>query len=185
MDLPVAQEARVFEAGNQPQNAGLLAELQMILEADQVVTVGAQIFLAQLHDRPRRLAGARIAQAHRLHGAEAQRIAAAAGKHFDRQAALKVIQLLPLLGFGGFGCKQRIQKAVELLAVHGAVDVVGGALIPAGGHVDAIHVDGFGIDDGRDGIVEGQVAEPVSRSISRLSASEVSGPVARIVHIAP
>ena len=51
-----------------------------------------------------------------------------------------------------------LEKAVELFAVHGAVDVVGGALVPAGGHVDAVHVDGFGFDDGRDGVVEGQVS---------------------------
>ena len=104
-----------------------------------------------------RLAGARIAQADGLHGAEAQRVAAAAGEHLDGQAAFEVVELLPLFGFGGFGGEQGIEEAVVLLAVHGAVDVVGGALVPARGEVDALHVDGFGIDDGRDGIVERQV----------------------------
>ena len=97
MNLPVAQEARVFQAGNQAQHARLLAELEMVLEADQVVAVGAQVLLAQLHHGPGRLAGARIAQAHRLHGAEAQRVAAAAGQHLDGQAAFEIVQLLPLL----------------------------------------------------------------------------------------
>ena len=99
-----------------------------------------------------------IAQAHGLHGAEAEGVAAAAGEDFDGQAALEVVELLPLLGFGGFGGEQRVEEAVVLGAVHGAVDVVGGALVPAGGHVDAVHIDGVGIDDGGDGVVEGQVA---------------------------
>jgi hypothetical protein len=156
MNLAVAQEARVFEAGNQAQHAGLLAELQMVLKADQVVAVGAQVFLAQLHHGPGRLAGARIAQAHGLHGAEAQACRGRGGPGFQGQAAFKIIQLLPLFGFGGLGGQQRIEKAVVLGAIHGAVDVVGGALVPAGGKVDALHVDGFGIDDGGDGIVESQ-----------------------------
>ena len=49
VDLPVAQEPRVLQAGNQAQHAGLIAELQVILKADQVVGIGAQIFLPQLH----------------------------------------------------------------------------------------------------------------------------------------
>ena len=158
MNLAVAQEARVFEAGNEAQDASLLAELEMILEADEVVAVGAQILFAQLHDGPGSFAGARIAQANGLHGTEAEGVAAAAGQHFDGQAAFEIVELLPFLGFGGFGGEQRVEKAVELLAVHGAVDVVGSAFVPAGGHVDAIHVDGFGIDDGGDGVVEGEVA---------------------------
>src|ERR1700680_5139642 len=39
MDLPIAQEARVFESRNQPQNARLLAKFQMILESAQVVGI--------------------------------------------------------------------------------------------------------------------------------------------------
>jgi hypothetical protein len=40
MDLTVAQEACVLQAGNEPQHAGLLGEFQMILESDEVVAVG-------------------------------------------------------------------------------------------------------------------------------------------------
>ena len=39
----------------------------------------------------------------------------------------------------------------------GAVDVVGGAFVVAGGEEDAVHVDGGGVDDGGDGVVEGEV----------------------------
>ena len=76
----------------------------MVLEADEVVAIGAEVFLAELHDGPGRLAGARIAQAHGLHGAEAQRVRAAAGEDFGGEG-LRTAQVLfihdkriPLLG---------------------------------------------------------------------------------------
>src|ERR1035438_4269200 len=128
MNLAEAQEARILKPGNQAQYAGLLAKFEMVLESDQVVAVGAQILLAQLHHGPGGLAGAGIAQADWLHGAEAEGVAASPGEDLDGQAAFEVLQLLPLFGLGGLGGQQRIEKTVELLAVHGAVDVVGGAL---------------------------------------------------------
>ena len=48
MDLSVAQEFGVLQARDHAQNAFLFAELQMVLEADEVITIGAQIFHAQL-----------------------------------------------------------------------------------------------------------------------------------------
>ncbi len=62
----------------------------MVLEAHQVEAVGAQIFLAKLHDGPGTAAGARIEQAHGFHGPEAQRIAAAAGQFLDGQAGFEI-----------------------------------------------------------------------------------------------
>ena len=77
MNLPEAQEAGILEARDQPQHPSLIAELDVVLKSHQVLRVGPQIFLPQLHDRVRRLAGFRIAQSHRLHGTEAQSVAAA------------------------------------------------------------------------------------------------------------
>ena len=96
MNLPVTQEACILEARNQPQHARLFAELEVILKADQVIAVGAQVFFAKLHHGPRREPGARIAQPYRLHRPETQRIAPAPGQHLNRQAALKIVELLPL-----------------------------------------------------------------------------------------
>ena len=45
MNLPVAQKMRMLEARDHAQDPRLFAELEMILKADQVVGVGAQIFL--------------------------------------------------------------------------------------------------------------------------------------------
>jgi len=155
--LAVAQEARVLKSRNEAQDAGLVAPFQVILEADEVVAVGAQILFAQLNDGPRSLAGARIAQADGLHGAESQSVAAAAGEDFNRQAAFEIVELLPLFRFGGFGGEQRVEEAIVFLAIHGAVDVVGRAFVPARGEVNAFHVDGLGIDDRGDGIVKREV----------------------------
>ena len=90
MDLAEAQELGVLQAGDQAQDARLLAELHMVLEADQVEALGAQILLAELHHGPGTPAGARIVEAHRLHGAEAQGVAAAARDLLDGQAGLEV-----------------------------------------------------------------------------------------------
>ena len=54
----------------------LLAVLQLGLEADDVPQRAERIVLAELHDGPRPLAGARIAQPDRLHRPEAQASAA-------------------------------------------------------------------------------------------------------------
>ena len=102
MDLPVAQELRVFEARNQAQNPLLFGETKMILKADQVVAVGAQILLAQLHGGVRTPARARIDQAHRLHRTEAQRIAAAPRDLLDRQAGFEVRHVVRNVRFGRF-----------------------------------------------------------------------------------
>ena len=157
MDLPIAQEPRVLKAGNQPQHARLVAIFQVILEADQVVGVGAQVFLAQLHHRIRPFAGTRIVKPHGLHGAKTQGVTPAPPNLFDRQTAFKVVQLLPVMAFHRLGGNQRVIKTVILLFGEGAIDVVRGALAIARRHVDLAHVDGVGFDDRADGVIEEQV----------------------------
>ena len=56
--------------------------------------------------------------------------------------------LFPVFGGDGFGGDEGVEEAVVLLFGEGAVDVVGGAFVPAGGEVDLVHVDGGGVDDG-------------------------------------
>ena len=45
MNLTELQELGVFESGNRPKHACLLAITQMILKSDQAVRVGHQVFL--------------------------------------------------------------------------------------------------------------------------------------------
>jgi hypothetical protein len=66
--------------------------------------------------------------------------------------------LFPLFGGDGLGGGEGLEEDFVLFLGEGAVDVVGGALVPAGGEVDLVHVDGAGVDDGGDGVVEGEVA---------------------------
>ncbi len=94
VDLAVAQEGGVFEAGDQAEDVGLFAELEVVLEADEVVAVGSEVFLAELHDGVGPLAGARVGQAGGLHGAEAEGVAAAARGLLDGQTAFEVLELV-------------------------------------------------------------------------------------------
>src|SRR5437868_1855066 len=99
MDLAIAQEASVFKAGNQTQHARLLAEFQMVLEADQVIGIRPQILLPQLHRGIRYAPGAWIFQPDRFHGAETQSVAAPPRNLLDGKTTFEIVQLLPLALF--------------------------------------------------------------------------------------
>ena len=129
MNLAEAHELGAFEARDQAQNPRLLAESQVVLESHQVVAVGAQVLLAQLHHGVRPAPGARIDQSHRLHGAEAQRLAAAPRQLFDGQAGFEIRRLVFRdMGRHALAGEQRVEEALVLLAVERAVDVVVGAV---------------------------------------------------------
>ena len=132
----------------------------MVLKAHQVVGVRAQILAAQLHHRPRRLPGPRIAQAHRLHRPKARRVPPAPRQLLDRQAALEVLQLLPLLRLHALRRYQRIVEAVVLFLGHRAVDVVRRALVPPRRHVHPLAVDRIRLHNRRDRVVKRQVLLP-------------------------
>ena len=77
---------------------GLLAVLELGLEADHVVERAEPIVLAQLHDRIGLvLRGMRIGESERLHRPVPQRLAAALGHHLDRQAAVEIGGCLPVV----------------------------------------------------------------------------------------
>ena len=92
-----------------------------------------------------------------LHRTKAKGVAAAARGFFDGETAFEVLQFLPLFGLHFFGGDKGIEEAVVLSFGEGAVDVVGGAFVPARGEVDLLHVDRGSVDDGRDGVIEGEV----------------------------
>ena len=159
---PKRRNSAFSQARDQAQHARLLAELHVVLKSDQVEALGAQIFLAKLHHGPGTASGARIVQAHRLHGTEAQRVAAAARDLLDRQAGLEVAGVV----FGnvrgdGVGLQQFVDEMLVLVAVERAIEIVVGAV---GGFAVArrpegdVGVDGFGIHDGADAVVEIEAA---------------------------
>jgi hypothetical protein len=119
---------RVFQAGDEAQDAGLVAELEVVLEADEVVAVGAQVLLAELDDGVGPAAGLGIGEADGLHGAEAEGVAAAAGGLFDGQTALRISigrqfevveGAAPRALRGRLGGGEGVEEAVVLLAVKG------------------------------------------------------------------
>ena len=162
VDLAEAQELGLLQARDQPQHARLFAELHMVLESDQVEALGAQIFLAKLHDGPGTASGARVVQAHRLHGTEAQRVAAAARDLLDRQAGLEVAGVVfGNVGGDGVGFQQFVHEMLVLVAVERAVEVVVGAVggfAVARRPVGDVGIDGLRIHDGADAVVEVEAA---------------------------
>ncbi len=74
MNLAEAQEFRSFQAGDHSEYAGLLGKLQMILEADEVVTVRHETLEPQLDRGIGTFSRSGIDQTHRLHRAKPERI---------------------------------------------------------------------------------------------------------------
>src|SRR6266550_2851506 len=96
----------------------------MVLKADEVVAVGAEIFLAELHDGVGPAAGFGIGEADGFHRAEAQGVATAASGLFDWEAAFEVLEFFwlgdsaeicdsagKMRGFFPFG-KLRVRMAI-------------------------------------------------------------------------
>ena len=160
MDLAVAQELGLFQAGDEAQHARLFAELHVVLETHQVEALGAQVLLAELHARIRAPAGARIGQPHRLHRAEAQRVAAAPRDLLDRQAGFEVAGVvLGDVGGDAGGGQQFVDEALVLLAVERAIEIVVrivGGLAVARGPERYRGIDRLRVHDRADAVVEVQ-----------------------------
>src|ERR1041385_7211269 len=97
MDLAITQKSGALQPGNQAEYARLVAVFEVILEADQVVRVGAQVLLPELHDGVGPLAGPWIVKANWLHGPVTQGVAPATCDLFDGQTPFKVVQVLPVV----------------------------------------------------------------------------------------
>ena len=78
----------------------MLAELEVVLEAYEVVAVGAEVLLAELDYGVGPAAGLGVGEAYGLHGAEAEGVAAAAGGLFDGEAAFEVLERRGVRGEG-------------------------------------------------------------------------------------
>src|SRR5215207_7578236 len=126
----------------------------MILEADEVVGVGHQILLPELHARVRLAPRPRVSQAHRLHRPVAQRIDPAPRQLFYRQTRLEPARLLETLERDALRADERLVETRVLLLTHRAVEVVVPALPVTRRAEGDARVDGIRRDDGRDGVVE-------------------------------
>ena len=108
MDHAEAHELGVLETRDQLQHARLLAPFHLRLEPDQAEVIAGQRVLPELHDRIGFAAGARVGEADRLHRPEPQRVHAAPGHDFDRQAALEELRIVELVQRGLLGAHQRV-----------------------------------------------------------------------------
>ena len=160
MKSPEARELGILQARDHPENARLLAVLQLGLEANHVPQRAKRVVLPQLHDGMRTPPGARIVEADGLHRSEAERVVAALGHDFDRQAPFEVWRRgFPILEDGFFAGEQRIDEVVVFRLRHRAVEIVGARasrpgfviarLAPDDGVVDAV-----AMHDGSDGVEE-------------------------------
>ena len=97
VNLSVAQEAGVFEPGDQAEHSRLLAELQMILKTLDVVTGLHQVFLPELNNGVRSAARGRIVQTDGAHRTETKCVDSTPRQFFDRQAGLEITRFLEFM----------------------------------------------------------------------------------------
>ena len=157
MDHAHAHELGIREAGDHAEDALLLAPLELGLEAHHREMAGRQVVLPELHHRERSTTRARIDEADRLHGPEAQRVAPAAGDDLDGQAALEEELVLEGVQLGALGRGQGLMEAVVLRLVERAVDVVVAPLAVARGAEGAREVDRLRLHHGAHRVVEVEV----------------------------
>ena len=157
------RELRLLQAGDHAEDPRLLGVAQLGLEADEVVERAERVVLTKLDHR----VGAafrlvRVGQADRLHRAVAQRVHPALRHHLDGQAAFEVGRaLLPLLEVDLLGGQQGVDEGAVFVLLEGAVDVVlagaaGAGLVVARLEPRLGQVHALQIDDGSDGVEEGQ-----------------------------
>src|SRR5258708_4003305 len=119
------RELGLLQAGDCAEEPRLLAVLELGLEAHDVPQGAERVVLAELHDGPWTMAGARIAQANGLHRSEAQGLRSARRDHLDRLAAVEIGRVvLPLLELGLVAGQESRDEGVVLVLVERAVEII-------------------------------------------------------------
>src|SRR4051812_13562393 len=96
----------------------------MVLKADQVIARRPQVLLTKLNNSVGSPTCARILEADRFQRSETKRVAAARRQLFDRETGLEERDLLVEVRFVRLRREDRVDEALILIAVHGAVDVI-------------------------------------------------------------
>ena len=151
----------------------------MVLETHQVIAVGAQIFLTQLHGGVGTASGARVDQAHRFHGAKAQGIASAPGDFFDRQARFEIRDVVGHVRIHGMRRHQLIDEVFVFRLVERTVQVVAGAvegLVVAGRREGDGAVDGVSVDNRADAVVKKEAVRTRKAGEARRECVAGQGP---------
>ena len=157
----VADEFGVFQAGDHGKDPFLFGELEVRLEADDIVQRSTAVILAQLDDSIRQFTRTGQFQADRLHRAIAHGVDTTASHDFDRHTAFKdTVVLFKFVEFGTFSRRQGLPEGFIFFFGKGAVQIVCPALAVTGRAVDLGHVQGVDGDDRRCGIVEMEIVFP-------------------------
>ena len=143
----------MFQPWNEAEYAPLLWPAQIGLEADEVIEIARQVIASQLDDGVGSLAGARVTQAHRTHGAKRQRLPPAPRQRFQWQAALEEawVFTLEISQLDGLGGEQGVNEALIFIAVQGAIEIIAAgidATSVAVGEKSNVHIYAFARDDG-------------------------------------
>src|SRR6266487_2530335 len=161
MKAAEAGELGPLETWNGPKDPRLLAVFELGLEAHHVEERAEAIVLAQLDDGVRLYARRmRIGEAERLHRPVAQCVAAALRHHLDRQAAVEIGRL-PIVEGDFLSRAQGVDERLVFFARERTIDVSGvraarARFVVARLAPGARHVDRIAVDDGADGIEEGE-----------------------------
>ena len=150
-------ELCVLQTGNHAENTSLLRPFEMCLEAYQIIKGGSGVILTQLYYCICFLAITRVNEAYRLQRAEAHGVLASCSHFLNRHAGFKYIMLKILYGSAFRIADSFPEGNVFLLRVEGAVEVVGAALVVAGGTVNLVIVQGIGGNNRCCGIKEVQI----------------------------
>ena len=133
MHHPEPDELRLLQTGNQPQHASLLAPLDLGLKPDEAEMIAGEVVLPELDDGVGFASGARVGQPDGLHRAEAQRLDAARGHDFDRQAPFEEPRVVELVERRLLGGDQRGMKPLVLVTGKRTVQIVPLPVIDAAG----------------------------------------------------
>ena len=121
----IAQKFRLFKARNHGKHPFLLAVAQMRLKADEVIRRPLRVVAPELDAGVRLAACPRVRQPDGLERPVRDRLMAAPGHNLDRHTALEHLRILKSMHFGALRRNKRVHKAVVLVLLHRAVDVVG------------------------------------------------------------
>src|SRR5947209_3025783 len=126
----------------------------MILKTHQIVAIGHQVFLTQLHGSIRNSTGLWIDQPDWFHWAKSKRVATSAGHFFDRQTAFKILSVFEAVKRYLFRRHQCIVKPLILLFRKWAIDVIITAFSVTSGFENDVVINRLSIYDRRDCVIE-------------------------------
>ena len=159
----ITQELCVLKSGDHAKYPSLLGESQVRLEADEVEHCSLAVLLAKLDNSVEFFSHAWVDEPYGLERSVAQGVIASLCHDLNGHTALKYLDVLlalfvKLLELCLFGSRKSLPKGVVLFFVHGTVDIVRISLVVTGCEKGNVHIDGGGINDGRGGIKEMQLA---------------------------